>query len=82
MSPQLNSSEGPRRGPGLSKSSVSCAGGEAIRAVHYSEKFKAKMIQKMTDPKGRMAAELTAVINKTLPTILDTLERMGKIREA
>jgi len=40
------------------------------------------MIEKITDPKGGMATELTAVINKTLPTILDTLVRMGKIRLA
>ncbi|MBA7685681.1 hypothetical protein ES703_94106 [subsurface metagenome] len=41
-----------------------------------------EMIQKMTDPKGGMATELTAVINQTLPTILQTLVRMGKIRLA
>jgi len=40
------------------------------------------MIQRMTDPKGGMAGELTAVINQTLPTILDTLVRMEKIRLA
>jgi len=36
----------------------------------------------MTDPEGGMATELTAVISKTLPTILDTLVRMDKIRLA
>ena len=41
-----------------------------------------EMVEKMTDPKGGMATELTAVISKTLPTILDTLVRMGKIRLA
>jgi len=40
------------------------------------------MIEKMTDPKGGMAGEFTAVIAKTLPTILNTLVRMGKIRLA
>jgi len=41
-----------------------------------------KMVEKMADPKGGMADELTAVINRTLPTILDTLVRMKKIRLA
>jgi hypothetical protein len=41
-----------------------------------------EVIEKMTDPKGGMATELTAVISKTLPTILDSLVRMGKIRKA
>jgi len=41
-----------------------------------------EMVEKMTDPKGGMATELTAVINQTLPTILQTLVRMGKIRLA
>ena len=40
------------------------------------------MVEKMTDPKGGMAGEFTAVINKTLPTILDTLVRMKKTRLA
>ena len=40
------------------------------------------MIENMTDPEGGMAGEFTAVINKTLPTILDTLVRNGKIRKA
>jgi len=40
------------------------------------------MMEKMTDPKGGMATELRTVINKTLPTILDTLVRMKKIRLA
>jgi len=40
------------------------------------------MMQRMTDAKGGMAGEFTAVINKTLPTILQTLVRMKKIRLA
>lgn len=41
-----------------------------------------EMIERMTDPKGGMATELTAVINQTFPTILNTLVRMKKIRLA